>query len=255
MPSRLDMTLSGAEQLNYQMASLFHGALMEMLPEAYVAELHESMLHPYTQHLEMRDHQWHWVVTTLNDQAKDLIIDQTLAQKNQVDIKKHELVVGIAEKKMSELTDKELSSQFYQEDAPRTISLQFLTPTAFKIDGRYVFYPDIRSIYLSLMNKYDAASKAGSMKDEDALELLCRNTSLFRYDLRSTLFSMEGVKIPSFVGKVAFRMHGAQTMTNLAQMLFRFGEYSGIGIKTALGMGAVKMLSEEEMRGRRHSAE
>ena len=35
----------------------------------------------------------------------------------------------------------------------------------------------------------------------------------------------------------------------------RFGEYSGIGIKTALGMGAVKMLSEEEMRGRRHSAE
>ena len=243
MPSRLDMTLSGAEQLNYQMASLFHGALMEMLPEAYV---HESMLHPYTQHLEMRDHQWHWVVTTLNDQAKDLIIDQTLAQKNQVDIKKHELVVGIAEKKMSELTDKELSSQFYQEDAPRTISLQFLTPTAFKIDGRYVFYPDIRSIYLSLMNKYDAASKAGSMKDEDALELLCRNTSLFRYDLRSTLFSMEGV---------TFRMHGAQTMTNLAQMLFRFGEYSGIGIKTALGMGAVKMLSEEEMRGRRHSAE
>jgi len=255
MPSRLDMTLSGAEQLNYQMASLFHGALMEMLPEAYVAELHESMLHPYTQHLEMRDHQWHWVVTTLNDQAKDLIIDQTLAQKNQVDIKKHELVVGIAEKKMSELTDKELSSQFYQEDAPRTISLQFLTPTAFKIDGRYVFYPDIRSIYLSLMNKYDAASKAGSMKDEDALELLCRNTSLFRYDLRSTLFSMEGVKIPSFVGKITFRMHGAQTMTNLAQMLFRFGEYSGIGIKTALGMGAVKMLSEEEMRGRRHSAE
>ena len=255
MPSRLDMTLSGAEQLNYQMASLFHGALMEMLPEAYVAELHESMLHPYTQHLEMRDHQWHWVVTTLNDQAKDLIIDQTLAQKNQVDIKKHELVVGIAEKKMSELTDKELSSQFYQEDAPRTISLQFLTPTAFKIDGRYVFYPDIRSIYLSLMNKYDAASKAGSMKDEDALELLCRNTSLFRYDLRSTLFSMEGVKIPSSVGKITFRMHGAQTMTNLAQMLFRFGEYSGIGIKTALGMGAVKMLSEEEMRGRRHSAE
>jgi CRISPR-associated endoribonuclease Cas6 len=255
MPSRLDMTLSGAEQLNYQMASLFHGALMEMLPEAYVAELHESMLHPYTQHLEMRNHQWHWVVTTLNDRAKDLIIDQTLAQKNQVDIKKHELVVRIAEKNMSELTDKELSSQFYQEDAPRTISLQFLTPTAFKIDGRYVFYPDIRSIYLSLMNKYDAASKAGSMKDEDALELLCRNTSLFRYDLRSTLFSMEGVKIPSFVGKITFRMHGAQTMTNLAQMLFRFGEYSGIGIKTALGMGAVKMLSEEEMRGRRHSAE
>jgi CRISPR-associated endoribonuclease Cas6 len=66
---------------------------------------------------------------------------------------------------------------------------------------------------------------------------------------------MEGVKIPSFVGKITFRMHGAQTMTNLAQMLFRFGEYSGIGIKTALGMGAVKMLSEEEMRGRRHSAE
>lgn len=255
MPSRMDMTLSGAEQLNYQMASLFHGALMEMLPETYVAELHESMLHPYTQHLEMRGHKWHWVVTVLNDRAKDIILGQTLAQKSQIEIKKHGLVIGIADRKTDELTDKELSSQFYQEDAPRTISLQFLTPTAFKIDGRYVFYPDIRSMYLSLMNKYDAAGRAGSMKAEDALEFLCRNTSLFRYDLRSTLFSMEGVKIPSFVGKVSFRMHGAQTMINLAQILFRFGEYSGIGIKTALGMGAVRMISEEEMRGHRHSAE
>ena len=40
-------------------------------------------------------------------------------------------------------------------------------------------------------------------------------------------------------------MHGTSTMVNFANMLFRFGTYSGIGIKTSLGMGSFKILKDE----------
>ena len=92
------------------------------------------------------------------------------------------------------------------------------------------------------MNKYDAAVGRETMVDVDTLDQLCENADIIRYDLKSVNFALEGVKIPAFIGKVT--MSGTQTMTNFATMLFRFGEYSGVGIKTALGMGYIKILKE-----------
>ena len=38
---------------------------MELLPEEYSAMLHESSLHPYTQHLERRDNEWYNEIITI----------------------------------------------------------------------------------------------------------------------------------------------------------------------------------------------
>jgi len=46
MIAKLELELKCKEELSYQMASLFHGALMELLPEEYAQELHCSKLHP-----------------------------------------------------------------------------------------------------------------------------------------------------------------------------------------------------------------
>jgi len=95
------------------------------------------------------------------------------------------------------------------------------------------------------MNKYDAAVRDEGMTDEDTLEQLCENAQIIGYDLKSVNFSLEGVKIPSFIGRLTIKMYGTSTMSNFANMLFRFGTYSGVGIKTALGMGSFKILSDE----------
>ena len=55
MLSKIELKLNHSEEIVYQMSSLFHGALMEMLPEEYAEYLHVSQLHPYTQHLEFRN--------------------------------------------------------------------------------------------------------------------------------------------------------------------------------------------------------
>ena len=245
MLARLELKLGGTEPLSYQMTSSFHGALMELLPE-YAAELHESRLHPYTQHLERRESGWYWVVTALNDLAVSEIMGKALRSLDEVRIRSHQLRIPILGREYRELSDREFSASFYQEEGGRYIGLQFVTPTAFKQNGRYLNFPDLRFLFLNLMNKYDAAISDSSMRDDEVLEQLLNGASLHRYELRSTVFSLEGVRIPAFLGKMVLKISGTQTMANFARMLFLFGSYSGIGIKTALGMGAIRILEERK---------
>jgi len=69
MLAKLELKLKCEKELTYQMSSLFHGALMELLPEKYADYLHISSLHPYAQHLECREGNWYWVITGLNKEA------------------------------------------------------------------------------------------------------------------------------------------------------------------------------------------
>ena len=82
------------------------------------------------------------------------------------------------------------------------------------------------------------------MLDEDALEQLCENTQIVRYDLKSVNFSLEGVRIPAFIGKITIKINGTKTMADFANMLLEFGTYAGVGIKTALGMGFIRQIEE-----------
>lgn len=74
---------------------------------------------------------------------------------------------------------------------------------------------------------------------------LCDYAKIIRYNLRSVSFSLEGVKIPAFMGDITIKMNGTQTMANFARMLFLFGTYAGVGIKTSLGMGSIQLIQRK----------
>lgn len=244
MLAKIGLELSCTSELSYQMSSMFHGALMELLPADYADYLHISQLHPYTQHLETRAGQWFWVVSCLNEEAIEKIIGQTLEKLDSIVLKKKNIAIKIVQKKIEYLSEVQMMKKFYQEDCSKYIQIHFLTPTAFKQQGQYVFYPDIHCIFQSLMAKYDAAVKENQMLDDEALEQLCQNAKIIRYDLKSVNFALEGAKIPSFIGKITIKMRGTQTMANFANLLIKFGTFSGVGIKTSLGMGSYKIQNE-----------
>lgn len=244
MIGKLELKLKCQEELAYPMSSLFHGALMELLPSDYADFLHQSQLHPYAQHLEYRDGDWYWVICCLDEEAVQKIIRDTLWDLKEVHIKKHDWNVEIIGKQYTETSTKELMDSFYSKDKDSFIQIHFMAPTSFKRQGKYVFIPDLRCIFQSLMNKYDVALEGESMVDSDTLEVLEENVEIIRYDLRSVRFPVEKVKIPAFVGKITIKMSGTQTMKNFAHMLFEFGEYSGVGIKTSLGMGCLRIIKE-----------
>ena len=242
MLAKLELKLNSNEIIHHQMVSSFHGALMDFLPQDYAAELHISRLHPYTQHLEKRGNNWYWVVTALNADAAEQILKSTLIQQTRFTLKKHKIDIQILDKSYYESPTSDLAKTFYNEQASKYITAQFITPTAFKQNGKYVNHPDIRAIFSSLMKRYDAVNTDESMCDDDTLDQLVEKTTISRYNLHSTVFCLEGVRIPAFLGQITLRIDGSQTMANFAKMLFQFGTYSGIGIKTSLGMGAIRLV-------------
>ena len=243
--AKLELHIESDGERAFQMSSLFHGVLMELLPENYAEYLHQSRLHPFSQHLEKRQEKWYWIICCLNGAARDIIINKTLWNLKQFSLKRQQQKIEILDKKYAECTYKELMDSFYREENNKYIQVRFCSPTAFKSQGQYVFYPDLKYIFQSLMNRYDAALEEAAMRDQETLEQICNCARIIRYDLRSVSFSLEGVKIPAFMGEITIKMNGTQTMANFTRMLFLFGTYAGVGIKTSLGMGSIQIIQRK----------
>ena len=241
MLSRLTMKLKSKKELTYNQASLFQGALMEIISPEYAEQMHSGGLNPYSQYLKREKDDWYWTIQTVTQEAKEEIIDRLNTNEfTSLFLKHNEMKIEIEEKNLTTVPMRDLLQDFYFQDKPRIIEITFLTPTSFKQRGMYLIYPDLRCLYQSLMRKYGMARQE-EMDSEETLEQLVNKSTVVQYNLKSCYFYLEGVKIPAFSGKIKIKIAGPQTMVNFAHLLCEFGEYSGVGVKTAIGMGAMEI--------------
>ena len=96
-------------------------------------------------------------------------------------------------------------------------------------------------IYQGLMSRYNAIVEGIGGVDEEILENLVSGSTITDYRLRTVKFPLEGIRITGFQGDIRIHVKGPDAMARYIRMLFRFGEYAGIGIKTGLGMGSMRM--------------
>ncbi len=245
MLARLELILEPEYdgRLNINKGSLLHGIIMEHLEPEYVEEIHTSGLNPFTSALKVIDGKYVWIINTLNKTAYKNIIMKLLDEEfNEFVIRHDEMKVKIISRQLSIKNKSELLEDFYHKEVKDNyIKIRFITPTAFKSNGEYIFYPDKYLIFKSLMNKYSASSNDENMYDEDTLDDITDKTKIVGYDLKTVKFHMEGIKIPGFIGNITIKMNGQDTMKRFIRMLLDFGEYSGIGIKCSLGMGMIRI--------------
>ena len=116
-------------------------------------------------------------------------------------------------------------------------TLSFRTPTSFKQSGRYAIFPQEKLILQSLITRWNEAFPEFPLDGEDAFQALLAGIHIVDYQLKSTRFFLKGVKIPSFVGFCVIEAKLALPLLELWTTLAAFADYSGIGIKTGLGMG------------------
>ena len=246
MPARLTMELkTDSNNLRYHSAALLHGVVMELVSPEYAGKMHISSLRPYSQSLRTVQGKNIWKLCTLDEEAEKEIISVFLeSERKDIYLKHYDETLHIASKELYKTTYQDLIEKYYFADNERIMRLQFCTPCSFKQDGKYVFMPDIHLIYQSLMKRFDSFSENNSIWMEEALEDLASYTEIIGYNLRSNFFSLEGVRIPAFQGNLTIKLHGPQQLVNLAALLFRYGEYSGAGIKTAMGMGNIQVLEK-----------
>lgn len=240
MLAELRMKLETSEpDFGYYQSSNLQGILMEQISRDYAEQMHEQRLKPYSQHLEMDTNEW-VVKTCTQESYQEIILPLSNPAFTQFKIEKKDMQIKILEKSVKTIPRKELLDEFYSNTCSHYLNLEFLTPVSFKSNGRYMIMPEIRYIYQSLMKKYSAATDM-DMYDEETLEQLSGSSRIVWYRLKSTFFPVEGVKIPSFKGELNIKIDGTDTMAKYARLLARFGEYSGVGIKTAMGMGALRI--------------
>lgn len=242
MLAQLRMELE-TEELNYKKSSNLQGVLYENIDPLFVEKMHSNKLNPFSQYLSEENGKSVWYINTLNIEAYNEIILRFLDGMFQgFQIKNGNLNVNIKNKQISITKKDDLLKEFYENDSDRNINIEILTPTSFKQNGKYVILPDLRLIYQSLMNKYSSSSENMDMFDEDTLNQLVSNSKITRYKLRSTSFPMEGVNIPGFLGNLSIGLSGTESIKRYIRLLFKFGQYSGIGVKTSIGMGAIKLI-------------
>lgn len=241
MLTKLEIKIEKNDEINLNTMSLFQGVLMERIDREYSDILHTIPINPYTQYISVENDFINWNITTLTDEAKEKIIDRLYSDDfKEIEIKYKDLKLKILDKKIITITENELMEKYYFEYSKRFIKINFITPTSFKSDGQYQIYPNLKWIYQSIMKKHDILSDETVVFNENVLEDLINYSEIVSYNLKSTVFQLEGVKIPSFKGRITIKIKGPQMLVNLVNFMFGYAEYSGIGIKTSIGMGAIK---------------
>ena len=249
MLARLELILEG-DEVDYRSSSNLQGVIMENIDTEYAKLLHEQVINPYSQYLIKKENCTVWCINTLTKEAYKNIIKRLIDNEfSGFSIKDKKVNVKIKEKRLIHMDKQELMKQFYEEVGQKFYNIEFATPTSFKSNGKYVIFPNIEMIFKSLMNKYTYTSSELDMYDEDTLEQIVNSCEITRYNLHSTSFPLEKVNIPAYKGSLSIRVNKGDTMSRYIRLLLKFGEYSGIGIKSSIGMGAVKLYELKKENG------
>ena len=231
--------------LRYIPGYALQGILMGQIDADFASELHTQGLNPYSQHLNISRDGVYWIIHTLTSEAGQKIIEP-LASSGftgfHLDCLNKD--ISISEKSRIQIPLKDLVSRYYFERSERIFRIHFITPTAFKSGGEYVFHPDLRLFIGSLMRKHSFICENNGEEDTETLEYLVENTKIMRYNLESMYNRIASVRLPAFSGYIIIKSSGPQQLVNYLHFLLRFGEYSGVGIKCAIGMGAIEIIDK-----------
>ena len=225
---------------NFYSSSLMQGVMMEKIPPFYAEKMHSEGLRPYSQFCTYENGRNIWTVSALSREACENII-APLLQLDTAELRHNNDILTFSEPLTEELS----YIQLVKENAagpkgPERISLDFITPTAFKSAGKYVILPTVRLIFQNLAKRFDKFYFVINNNYDSFAEETEKYITVTDYSLKSTNFSLEGVRIPAFCGTITFHVKGDADFRSYIRILCRFAEFSGIGIKTAIGMGQVK---------------
>lgn len=254
--AKLSFTLPSSVRLTQAIGSIMQGVLMEHIDSDYAAYLHQQSLHPYSQYVQIfpKQHRLIWYVSALNTTASQYIIAPLLNMDDTIYLRKKKTALTITERCLIRDTTYEKLCETYfsslatsKKSVPALIQYRFLTSTAFKSRGDYLIYPELRAILSSLFKRWNAFSGLELLNDTDLLDILKTYTFPVRsYHLSLRPFSLEGITLPAFQGTLSFSTGRNRTAQSILFLLSEYARFSGVGIKTAMGMGAVQTTIQEQ---------
>lgn len=238
-----ELKLDCEQPMNAALAYPLYALLMQEVKPAYADFLHEQKINPIAQNLLLTDDRKEaiWSVNLFGQESIEQF-EKILATLTRIDLKvfPHQIKIH-SEKIILDQNVKELITEPSLRESGKEIRLDFYTPTAFKSDGVYQFFPSIEHLLKNLMMHWNASFDTYFLDDEDLFRMMRRGVRMTSYRLRSSYFTIKKNKIPGFVGELTLQARLSAPLMRVWQMLMVFAAYRGIGIKTSLGMGGVRL--------------
>ena len=218
-----------------------YAALNELVPSETAEVWHQQNSMPFSQYFcpERAQGRARWNITVFSKEAEAALLP-VLEQRQELFLREPacSLPLRILEKRAFSSGSSFLDYAAELEDRGRH-TIQFWTPTAFKHNETYQIFPDVHQIVQSLVRRWNQVMPEYPLLDEDALRMLEAQIWIQDYRLQSRRFDLKGHHVPGFTGTIWVRNRLPAPLLEVWKVLLLFGEYGGIGIKTALGMGGI----------------
>lgn len=231
----MEFTVDKSQKIDYNIGSVLQGIMMTFLDRDYGDILHKQSLRPYSQYFEIKNNKYYWIINTLTEEAKIGIIDKILeSNRRSLDLTYRKSKLNIEKIKLDQC-------MILDNIAKKDIVVNFKTPTSFKkTTGGYEIFPSVKHIFNSIINKYK--NFYGDNLDENLLEKIIQNVEITGYNLKTSHFGVKGNYVPGFMGTINLKIKGNLIFKNDVMRLLQFAQYSGVGLKATMGMGAFEII-------------
>lgn len=130
----------------------------------------------------------------------------------------------------------------------RIVGLEFCSPTAFKAGPQTLPLPLAHNVFRRPLQLWNEQTRQQPMLQigKTWLDWCERQVFVYSHNIctKQVLIHPKQAPIIGFVGEVWFRIHeGSPIQLSTLHALARFAEWSGVGAKTAMGMGKVAFIA------------
>lgn len=237
---QLKVRTEDGQKLHSNWGYSLYGILSQYTDSDYIADLHSRNETPISQYLEVLPGglEGIWHINLLTDEAIDYF-GKTLQDNQQFYSNYHQTTLEILDKQIiNSISERDFCLQYLvEQEVGRRYELEFITPVGFKSQEQYQIFPTVELMLKSLWRNWQSFSRELRLEGDDVREQLIQYTQIKDYQLKSVRYPLKGNKIPACKGKIILQVHGPEPLVRIVSMLLAFGEYSGMGMKTALGMG------------------
>lgn len=224
-----------SDRLDHRDAYRLYGFLLEQLPAEFAEELHNSPARPLSQYVDGSD----WVISVMGSQFSERLMPVVLSL--------HEISLfgGSRQLQVRECSRRGVDSveELLSAALPAVNLLHLRTPAAFKSRGNYQLLPTQHLLLQGLIRRWnlcfaDECTIEDCGEGLDALEtgLIYRSVKL-----QTSTFRLKEGGIPAVTGSIEIENRLRGFHSQLLNALLQFGTYSGVGIKTGLGMGGIAL--------------
>ncbi|NJL40156.1 MAG: CRISPR system precrRNA processing endoribonuclease RAMP protein Cas6 [Leptolyngbyaceae cyanobacterium RM2_2_4] len=125
-----------------------------------------------------------------------------------------------------------------EPEPEKRFDLKFTTPTAFSQNRIYLSLPLPSLMFRSWLERWNHFAPV-YLGSSELIQYLSENIAVSRHNIQTRSFPVHSGRVTGFVGTVTLQILSLPDplLANVANLLIRYAQFAGTGMKTRLGMG------------------